>query len=116
MQRQLQKPPENPMKDPAIERACDQVMSALGIASRRKRRLIRQAILLETEKGEPAPTTALAMIAAVRKKAEQEEFLRPCGLERFIGEGLWLDERRWPWDKDALRDARRMAGARVGSL
>ena len=95
-----------------MEYACDQVISALGIANRRKRRLLRQAIELEMEKGESAPTAALAMIAAWNRKAEMEHLLRPCGMEKFYGEGLWLNERRWPWDKDAEREQRRSAEAR----
>jgi hypothetical protein len=99
----------------AIERAVDQVCSALGIANRRKRRLLGKVIAMRAEKGEPTPTIALAMIAAANKKAKMAQLLRPMGLDRFFGEGVWLDEDRWPWDKDALREEQRRTEARVGS-
>ena len=102
-------------RERAIELAVDQVCSALGIANRRKRRLLGRVIELEAEKGELPPTTALAMIAAARRKAEMGHLLRPCGLDKFFGEGIWRDERAWFWDHDAIREVKRKAEARTGS-
>lgn len=97
-----------------VEDAISQVCSALGISNPRKRKVIGRAIELEAEKGEQPPSTALAMIAALRRKAELSGLLRPCGLDKFLGDGLWLDEDRWYWDKDALREDRRRVEAGVG--
>ncbi len=121
----IKDPPENPSPpnplagegegERKIRMAVDQVCSALGIANRRKRSLLGRVIELEAEKGELPPTTALAMIAAAKRKAEMSHLLRPCGLDKFFGEGIWRDERAWFWDNDAVRDAERRAQARVGS-
>jgi hypothetical protein len=100
----------------SLELAVDQVSSALAIANRRKRKLLRNVIALECEKGEKAPTVALALIAACRKKAEMGRFLCRCNLTEFLGEGLWKDERRWPWNQVAIREERQQAEARVGSF
>lgn len=88
----------------AVELAVDQVMNALAIANRRKRRLLQDVILLESEKGEPPQSVALAMIAAWQKKAKFGHVLYPCRFERFFGDGIWRDDRQWPWDKQALRE------------
>lgn len=93
-----------------VEHAISQVCSALGISNPRKRKLFGRAIELEAEKGEFPPTTALAMIAALRRKAELSHLLRPCSLDVFIGLGIWRDEDRWPWDNRAIRDERRRVG------
>ena len=96
----------------AVERAVDQVFSALGIANRRLRRLVRATIELEAEKGEPSPTTALAMIAAWNRQAAMGHLLhRKYGLRKFFGEGIWRNERRWLWNEELLRQ---QAQASVG--
>ncbi len=97
-----------------LDHAVAQVESALSLANRRRLRLVRRAIALEMDKGMPGATAALALIAAVRKKAELGHLLRPCGLDRFLGDGLWKDERQWPWDKDVLRETERRRGAAIG--
>jgi hypothetical protein len=99
----------------AVERAIDQVCSALGIANRRRRKVVGYAVELAMEKGEPAPTVALSMIAAVR--AQDEMHLRrqlkfKFGLQKFLGEGIWRDRNRWAWDPEQMR---LQAEARVGS-
>jgi hypothetical protein len=99
-----------------LELAVDQVSSALAIANRRKRKLLRNVIALECEKGEKEPTVALALIAACRKKAEMGRFLCRCSLTEFLGEGLWKDEQRWPWNQMAIREEQLRAEARVGSV
>lgn len=103
--------------DRAVNRAVDQVSSALDIAEnqRRRRRMIASAVKRACEKGDPPPTVALAMIAAVQE--QQELFLRgelkfPYGLDKFLGLGLWRDRDRWGWD---VQEMRRQAGARVGA-
>ncbi len=93
---------------PAVTRAVDQVSSALGIAEnqRRRRRMLASAVERACEKGDPEPTVALAMIAAVRRQDElyvQGELKYKFGLEKFIGGGIWLNESRWGWDSQRLR-------------
>ncbi len=96
-----------------IANAVDQVCSALAIANRRKRRLLRDVIALEVEKGELPATVAKAMIRAWNGQAEHGRFLRvKLGLAKFFGEGVWKDSNRWHWDQEALR---RDAQASVGS-
>lgn len=88
----------------AIERAVDSVTSALGIANRRKRRLLRDVLELEAQKGDDLPTVALRMIAAWRKQADSGPMLSAkYGLAKFFGDGIWKDERRWHWNEDLLR-------------
>lgn len=89
-----------------VEDGITQVCTALDISNPRKRNVFRRAFELEAEKGELPPATALAMIAALRRKAELSHLLRPCSLDVFIGLGIWLDENRWPWDNTAIRDER----------
>ncbi len=97
----------------ALNRAADQVCSALGISNRRKRRLLRDVIALEAEKGDLPATIALAMISAWNAQAVNSPVLRvKFGLARFFSEGIWKDQRRWHWDEQRLRDG---ANARVGS-
>jgi hypothetical protein len=88
----------------SLNHATGQVCASLDITNPRRWRLVRRAIASRVDKGEPAPTVALAMIAACRRKAELAHLLRPCGLDKFIGDGIWVDERSWYWDKDALHD------------
>jgi len=101
--------------DPAVERSVDQVMSALGLSNRRKRKPVLLAIELAAEKGELPATIALDLIAAVR--GQDEEHLRgrlkfKYGLEKFLGLGIWRDRNRWAWDVEVMR---LQAEARVGS-
>jgi hypothetical protein len=99
-----------------IDRAMEQVCSALNIAEeRRKRRLIRAAIKRAAEKGAPPATLALDMIAAVRKQDTlhlARELKFKFGLQKFLGEGIWRDENRWAWDPAEMR---LQAEARMGS-
>lgn len=112
--------PPNPLpregaRELELERAADQVCSALGIANRRKRKPVRQAIALAAEKGDLPATIALAMIAAVRDqdKLHLERRLKfKFGLQKFLGEGIWRDRNRWAWDPAEMR---LQAEARVGS-
>jgi hypothetical protein len=101
--------------DGGVERAVDQVCSALGIANHRKRKLLRAAILLAAEKGEPPPTIALEMIAAVRDQDEAHAMRRlrfKYGLRTFFGDGIWRDRNRWAWD---VGEIKLQSEARVGS-
>ena len=112
--------PPNPLpregaREFELERAVDQVCSALGLANRRKRKLVRYAIALAAEKGELPATLALAMIAAVREQDARHlagELKFKHSLTKFLGEGIWRDENRWGWDPAEMR---RQAEARVGS-
>lgn len=99
----------------ALDGAVDQVCSALGIPTenRRLRWLLRGVVKLAMEKGEPAPTVALAMIAAWNRQAAMSHLLhRKYGLRKFFGEGIWRDENRWLWNEELLRERAR---ASVGS-
>lgn len=96
------------LRDAAIDRAVDQVCSALGIeeGQRRRRRMIGGAVKRACEKGDPAPTVALGMISAVKDQAEyylQGELKFPFGLQKFLGEGIWRDRNRWAWDMERSR-------------
>lgn len=100
-------------RDVELGYAVDQVCSAIGLANRRKRRLIRDVILLESEKGELPPTIALAMIAAWNDQAKSGPLLAAkYGVTKFFGEGIWKDKDRWHWNEQLLRE---QAQARVGS-
>ena len=101
--------------DGGVGGAVDQVCSALGISNRRKRKPVRFAIELAMEKGEPAPTVALAVVAAVRRQANlhARRLLKfQFGLQKFLGDGIWRDENRWAWDN---QEAKLQAEASVGS-
>lgn len=90
----------------ALTRAVDQVSSALGISNRRRRGPVRHAIALAMEKGEPAPTVALAIISAVREQDElhlRGRLKFKFSLQRFLGEGIWRDRNRWGWDTQQMR-------------
>lgn len=107
--------PVVPIKMGTSESAVDQVCSALAIANPRKRRLIRNVIAMEADKGEPPPTIALALIAAYRRQCDLH--VRRClkfkfGIDKFFGLGHWKDENSWAWDNDEMR---MQAEARVGS-
>lgn len=109
--------PREGERELAVDRATDQVCSALGIPGdqRRKRKLVRSVIVLAEEKGELPATVALAIIAAVRlqDRLHLERKLKfKFGLHKFLGEGIWRDENRWAWDPAELR---LQAEARVGS-
>lgn len=90
----------------SLDRAVDQVCSALGLTKRRDRRGLRAVIELEAEKGEPPPTVALAMIAAYRKQDQARlrgELARSYGVMNFFERGVWKNEGRWHWDEKLLR-------------
>ena len=96
-------PGRDPVKDPTppapltregareteLDRAVDQVMSALAIANRRKRKLLWGVIALEATKGDPLPTIALRIIEAWRRQAAVSHLLRvKLGLEKFYRHGV----------------------------
>jgi hypothetical protein len=100
----------------AIGRAVSQVCSALDIPEnqRRRRSVIAGAVKRACEKGDPAPTVALQMIAAVRE--QDALFLQGAlkfkfGFDKFIGAGIWRSQDRWGWDARWLE---RRAAASVG--
>jgi hypothetical protein len=77
--------------------------------------MIAGAVKRACEKGGPEPTVALGMIAAVREQAElhlRRHLKFKCGLQKFIGEGIWRDRIRWAWDPEQMH---LQAEARVGS-
>ncbi|MDR3741616.1 MAG: hypothetical protein P4L40_21565 [Terracidiphilus sp.] len=101
----------------ALDRATEQVMSALNVdgEQRRKRKLIRGALKRAAEKGELPATLALAMIEAVREQDRLHldgQLKFKFGLQRFLGEGIWRDANRWAWDPATMR---LQAEARMGS-
>ncbi len=112
--------PPNPLpregaREFEIERACDQVCSALGIANRRKRKPVQLAVALAAEKGELPATIALSIVAAVREQDElhlEGQLKNKFGLEKFLGLGIWRDKNRWMWDTAEMR---LQAAARVGA-
>ncbi|MFC5861073.1 helix-turn-helix domain-containing protein [Acidicapsa dinghuensis] len=103
--------------NPVTEQAVDQVMQGCGFGRRRVRALLRRAVQLEVDKGEPAPSVALAMIAAWKQQAATaaQGFFScaPYGVEKFFGDGHWRNPGSWPWDKRALD---RHAEASVGVM
>jgi hypothetical protein len=106
------------LRNAAYDRAADQVCIALGIEEnqRRKRRMIAGAVRCACEKGDPAPTVALGIIAAVREQDElhlRGEVKFKFGLQKFLGEGIWRDHNRWAWDPAEMR---RQGNASVGSV
>jgi hypothetical protein len=120
----LTTPPKPPqagaegLRNAAYDRAADQVCIALGIEEnqRRKRRMIAGAVRCACEKGDPAPTVALGIIAAVREQDElhlRGEVKFKFGLQKFLGEGIWRDHNRWAWDPAEMR---RQGNASVGSV
>lgn len=77
--------------------------------------MIAGAVKRACEKGDPAPTVALGMIAAVREQDVlhlRRELKFKFGLQKFFGEGIWRDHNRWAWDPAEMRQ---QANARVGS-
>lgn len=100
----------------AVERAVAQVRSALSVSNERKCKLLRGVIAMAAEKGEEPPTIALDIIAAVRDQDREYaagHLKFTYGLNKFLGEGIWRNRNRWPWDIEALRME---AAARVGSV
>ena len=94
----------------------DQVMQGCGFTARRLKSALRAVIELEVDKGSPAPTAALAMIAAWKSYILQDASLRvKWGARRFFEEGYWRDPRSWHWDGQKLREDRLRMEARVGS-
>jgi Helix-turn-helix domain len=99
----------------ALDRAADQVCSGRDITNARRWQVVRRAIAARADKGDEPPAVALAMLAALKRKDELGEQLRPCGLDRFLGDGMWRDEKRWPWDRDAQEAMRLRTLASTGS-
>ena len=100
------------VKNPALERAIDQVMQGCGFARRRVRTLLGRVIRGELDRGEEAPTVALAMIAAWKEQEASGELLEIVyGVEKFFGDGYWRKRESWRWKRRELAE---MARARVG--
>jgi hypothetical protein len=96
--------------------AVDQVMQGCGFTAHRLRPVLAAVIEQEADKGEPPPTTALAMIAAWSSYILQGEKLRcKWGARRFFAEGYWRESESWPWDAVVLREQQVRAQASVGS-
>ena len=101
----------------AVARAVEQVANALGVLPSDKRllRVMAETVGLAIDKGEEAPTVALAMIAAVKEQAREFAAGRlrfQFGLRRFFREGIWRDKNRWMWNHE---ECERQASARAGS-
>jgi hypothetical protein len=53
------------------------------------------------------------LIRAWRCFLEDSDLMRyPIEAKKFFGEGIWRDQRRWPWDQAKLEHSRR---ARTGT-
>jgi hypothetical protein len=94
----------------------DAVMQGCGFAERRRslRRLIEGQLQLECDKGKPAQTAALAMIAAWKRLRANAHLLRhDWGAAKFFGEGHWRDG-SLPFDEQKLQRLRSEANARIG--
>jgi hypothetical protein len=91
-------------------------MQGCGFTAHRLRPVLAAVIEQEADKGEPPPTTALAMIAAWSSYILQGEKLRcKWGARRFFAEGYWRESESWPWDAVVLREQQVRAQASVGS-
>jgi hypothetical protein len=112
------KKPRFPIAFPAeTERQIDAVMQACGFGDERLRKPVGKQLELERNKGEPLPTTALAMIAAWRRFVLNGHLMRvQWGPAKFFGHGHWRKESAWPWDRMAMEQQRLAAEARVGSF
>jgi DNA-binding Lrp family transcriptional regulator len=77
-------------------------------ATRTLRKAVGEALLLGMErKGFDLAAAAERMVASWREYMEFSWALyRKLELRRFAGEGLWLDQNRWDWDKTAIRERR----------
>lgn len=101
---------------PGVVGAVDQVMQGCAFTARRLRPALAAVIQQQADKGEPPPTTALAMIAAWKSFTNQGERVRfKWGARRFFAEGYWRNSESWPWDAAVLRDEHVRAQASVGS-
>jgi hypothetical protein len=88
----------------SLDRAVDQVCSALGVANPRRRHVVRRALAMEAGKGHDPPDVAQRMIAAWNRQASESPNLRvKYGIKVFFDDGYWLNEFRWHWDEERLR-------------
>jgi hypothetical protein len=114
----LQKPnlAHSALETPGVDAAVEQVMQGCGFTARRLGPVLREVIRQQADRGEPPPTTALAMIAAWKSYILQGSKLRVrWGARRFFAEGYWNKPDGWPWDGAALREERMQAEAQIGS-
>jgi hypothetical protein len=114
----LQKPnlANSALETPGVDAAVEQVMQGCGFTARRLGPVLREVIRQQADRGEPPPTTALAMIAAWKSYILQGSKLRVrWGARRFFAEGYWSKPDGWPWDGAALREERMQAEAQIGS-
>jgi DNA-binding Lrp family transcriptional regulator len=81
---------------------------APATATRTLRKAVGVALLFGIErKGFDLATTAERMVASWHEYMKMGWALyRKLELRRFLCEGLWLDQNRWDWDKQAIRERR----------
>jgi hypothetical protein len=117
--RDAEKPENAPVsewKECNAEAAIDQVMCSCGFVRRRLRRVLRDVLMQEHDRGTPFATTALAMIAAWKKYVLQGELLSAhYGPDKFFADGHWRDSRGWNWNAVEIERRNQLAGAHVGS-
>jgi hypothetical protein len=99
-----------------IDGAVDQVMQACGFTAKHLRPVLAAVIEQQYDKGDPRPTTALALIDAWRRYILQAARLRfTWNARRFFAEGYWRSSDMWPWDNRVLREERLLMEAKTGS-
>lgn len=106
-------------KDADWQRAVDLVVTELGTTNRRVRAAIDGAMLAETRRRKqlgPKPFPAMLaqeMISEWKKYLAHADLMRyQFEAKRFFAEGIWRDQRRWPWDEKRIEAQRR---ARAGT-
>jgi hypothetical protein len=97
----------------------DSVVIECGAGDRGLRGAVERALRVALEKAHAAQKPqwpdeiATRMITAWREYLENSNLMRVVyGAKRFFAEGIWEDQRRWHWDRQAIDDYGR---ARVGS-
>jgi hypothetical protein len=103
-------------KKRGIKLALDQVMQGCSFTARRLSVTLREVIEQEWDKGEHTATTALTMITAwSRYQRARPHLATGWSARAFFAEGHWRKPESWPYSREALREERMQAEARVGS-
>jgi hypothetical protein len=99
-----------PAIDHGLEPAIEQVMSDCAWTKRRLREKLRAVLLLESSKGTPPATAALAIAAAWKHQSANSHLVRgKFGPANFLELGIWKDSNLLMWDHERMdREARRL--------
>jgi hypothetical protein len=110
------RPPEKskdlPVEDQDLHAAVVLVMRESNLSNPRMVKTITLAMRTHAARTDEKPdwnAIAERMVRGYTAYLENKHLMKfPVGVKKFFDDGLWLDDRRWPWDEHRVREQKRL--------